>query len=77
MHVFMQAHPHAPEGPAPPSHHILITGAQTAAFAQICKVFLSFLHVLVDLVQPFLNPLQLLWMTESGITEDGGFGVKV
>lgn len=77
MHVFMQAHLHDPEGRAPPSHHILITGAQTAAFAQICKVFLSFSHVLVDLVQPFINPLQLLWMTEGGITEDGGFGVKV
>lgn len=55
---------------------MLITGAQTAAFAKICKVFLSFPYVLVDLVQPFLNPLKLLWMTEGGFTEYGVSEVK-
>ena len=40
--------------------HILITGAQTTTFAQVCEVLFSFPHVLVNLVQAFFDVLQLL-----------------
>lgn len=48
-----------------PSHHLLITGTQTAALAQVCEVLLSLLHIRVDLVQALLNPFQLLWTMQN------------
>lgn len=52
--------------------HLLITGAEAAAFAQVRQVFLCLFHVRVDLIQSLLYALQLLY----GRRQQRGVGVE-
>lgn len=52
--------------------HLLITGAETTALAQVSQVFLCLLHIRVDLIQALLYSLQLLYerMQRSRMKEE-------
>ena len=68
------AQAHAQEHARTPTrtHHLLITGAEATALAHVSQVFLSLLHVGVDLIQALLYSLKLLYERRRMEEEDGG-----